>query len=162
MKDDDLIEIRDPEIDADAIMAEIRSRIRERRREAGNDERSFPTFGAATPYPGVPDEVSPEAGLYYHLWLVNQTYNQVETAPLLAASAATQLPLLGTLWKLIREQAHQLVLFYVNRFVSQQTNVNRHLVSVANELTREIQEQREQLRALQEEVARLHSREDSE
>lgn len=160
MKDDNLIEIRDPDIDAGAIMAEIRSRIRERRREAGYEERSFPTFGAATAYPGVPDDDSPEASLYYHLWLANQTYNQAETAPLLAASAATQLPLLGSLWKLIREQAHQLVLFYVNRFVSQQTDVNRHLVSVANELTREIQEQREQLRALQEEVTTLREREE--
>ena len=81
-----------------------------------------------------------------------------ETAPVLAASAATQLPLFGRLWKLVREQAHQLVLFYVNRLVAHQTNVDRHLVSVANELTREIQEQQEQIRALQEEVEALRQK----
>lgn len=158
MEDKELIEIRDPEIDAGAIMAEIRARIEERRREAGYEERAFPTFGAATPYPGVPGGDSPDAGLYHHLWLANQLYNQAETAPVLAASAATQLPLFGRLWKLVREQAHQLVLFYVNRFVAHQTNVNRHLVSVANELTREIQEQQEQIRALQAEVEALRQK----
>jgi hypothetical protein len=158
MQDDDLIEIRDPEIDAAAIMAEIRSRIEERR--AGYEDRSFPTFGAATAYPGAPAEASAETALYYHLWLANQSYNQAETAPFLAASPATQLPVLGRLWQLIREQAHQLILFYVNRFVTQQTNVNRHLVSVANELTRELQEQEQQLRALEEEVRALRESEE--
>jgi hypothetical protein len=159
MPDDDLIEIRDPEIDAAAIMAEIRSRIEERRAGADFEEESFPTFGAATPYPAGPAEAAAESGLYYHLWLANQTYNQAETAPFVAASPATQLPVLGRLWQLIREQAHQLVLFYVNRFVSQQTNVNRHLVSVANELTRELQEQQQQLRALEDEVRAMRESE---
>jgi hypothetical protein len=159
MENNNLLEIRDPEIDAAAIMAEIRARIQERRREVDYAEQSFPTFGDVTPYPGTPEQATSEDSLYYHLRLANEIYNQAETSPLLVASPATQLPVLGRLWALIREQAHQLILFYVNRFLTYQTNVNRHLVSVANDLAREVREQREQLHALQEELVALRERE---
>ena len=138
-------------------MAEIRARIEERRREAGYEERAFPRLEQRRLTQACRRGLV-GCGPYHHLWLANQLYNQAETAPVLAASAATQLPLFGRLWKLVREQAHQLVLFYVNRLVAHQTNVDRHLVSVANELTREIQEQQEQIRALQEEVEALRQK----
>jgi hypothetical protein len=145
---DDLIEIHDPEIDPSAIIAQIRERVRVRRQEMGYENHVFPTFGA-TPYPGEPDRQPFDRDLYYHLRLANETYVQAETDPALAPSQATRIPVLGRLWALIRREAHNLILFYVNRAIAQQTDVNRHLVSVLNQLTVLCQKQQQELDRLQ-------------
>lgn len=154
LPNNNLIEIRDPEIDTIAIMAEIRTRVEKRRQELGYDKRRFPTFGTAE-YPGEPEDLPYDDLLYHHLRLANRSYADVETRPFLASSPTTRIPLLGRLWGLIRGGAHNLVLFYVNRAVSQQVNVNRHLVSVLNRLAAENQAQVRQIKALEEEVTRL-------
>ena len=154
LPDNNLIEIRDPEIDPVAIMAEIRGRIEQHRRELGYDNRRFPTFGTAD-YPGEPVNASYDETLYQHLRLANRHYANVETKPVLVSSPTTRLPVLGRLWSLIRGSTHNLVLFYVNRAVSQQVNINRHLVSVLNRLTAQAQEQEQKIAALQAEMNRL-------
>lgn len=154
LPDNNLIEIRDPEIDPLAIMAEIRARVEQRRQELGYDNRRFPTFGTAE-YPGEPEDMPFDELLYQHLRLANKSYADVETRPLLTTSPATRVPILGRLWGLIRGGAHHLVLFYVNRAVTQQVNINRHLVSVLNRLAAENQAQARQIKALQDELERM-------
>lgn len=154
LPDNNLIEIRDPALDTIAIMAEIRTRVEKRRQELGYDKRRFPTFGTAE-YPGEPEDMAYDDLLYHHLRLANRSYADIETRPLLASSPATRVPVLGRLWGLIRGGAHNLVLFYVNRAVSQQVNINRHLVSVLNRLAAENQAQARQIKALEEEVTQL-------
>lgn len=151
---DDLIEIHDPEIDPQAIMADIRQRIQKRRQEAGYDNRTFPTFGAAMICPEPPDNMPYDPDLYHHLRQVNTLYSEVETTTILAPSPATRVPIFGRFWKLIREQAHGLVLFYVNRSVSHQVKVNRHLVSILNQLTEENQTLQRRIIALEAEAKR--------
>jgi hypothetical protein len=151
---DDLIEIHDPEIDPQAIMAEIRRRIQERRLEAGYNNRSFPAFGSAMVCPEPPDGMPYSPDLYHHLRQVNTLYSEVETTPILAPSPATRVPVLGRFWKLIREQAHGLVLFYVNRSIGHQIKVNRHLVSILNQLTEENQSLQRRITDLEAEAKR--------
>jgi hypothetical protein len=146
---DDLIEIHDPEIDPQIIMTQIRRRIQERRLEAGYDNRTFPAFGAAMVCPEPPEGMPYSPDLYHHLRQVNSLYSEVETATILAPSPATRVPILGRFWKLIREQAHGVVLFYVNRSVGHQVKVNRHLVSVLNQLTEENQALQRRIMALE-------------
>jgi hypothetical protein len=74
-------------------------------------------------------------------------------------SAATQIPILGQLWRLVREQAHRLVLYYLEMAISKQIGFNRHVVGVISRLAAaqeetvqlrdEIAELRQQLRELQ-------------
>lgn len=154
LPDNNLIEIRDPEIDPAAIMAEIRGRIEQHRRELGYENRRFPTFGTAD-YPGEPAHQPYDGMLYQHLRLANRHYANVETKPVLVSSPTTRLPVVGRLWSLIRSSTHNLVLFYVNRAVTQQVNINRHLVSVLNRLTAQLQEQEEKIATLQAEIERL-------
>lgn len=140
---DDLIEIHDPAIDPAEIMAEIRERIQKRREELGYVTQRFSSFGE-TQFPGRPEDVAYDPDLYDHLELANELYLQVETKADLQSSAALRVPILGSLWSMIREQAHQLVLFYVNREVSHQIGVNREIVSVLNKLaTINVDQQRE-------------------
>lgn len=148
---DGLIEIRDPEIDPGQIMETIRIRIRQRRKELGYDRRTFPVFGAAA-YPGEPEGVAYDADLYHYLRLANDSFAAVETDAVLAPSPATRVPVLGRLWQLIRGGAHQLVLFYVNRAVAHQTDVNAHLVSVLNRMTAVGEQQQRAIDQLQAEV----------
>jgi len=150
----DLIEIDDPEIDPARIVECIRARIRARRAELGYEGHVFPSFGV-TAYPGEPDDLPYDRDLYYHLQLANETYTQAETEAVLAPSPATGVPMLGRLWGLVRREMHNLVLFYVNRALAHQTDVNRHLVSVLNQLTALSEEQQRTILSLRDEVEAL-------
>lgn len=153
---DTLIEINDPEIDPATIMREIRERVRERRDALGADDRVFPKFGVAA-YPEEPSDASYDPNLYHYLRLANENYAQIETDLILADSPATQVPVLGKLWGLIRRQMHELVQFYVNRAVTHQVTMDRYLVSVLNRLTAQNQEQAREIEALRAELATLRA-----
>ncbi len=148
---EDIIEIQDPAIDPAQIMAEIRARIEQRRAALGYEQRTFPSFGAAT-YPGEPSDIPFDADLHHYLRLLNQSYANVDTDAVLASSPATQVPILGRLWQLIRGGAHNLVLFYVNRAVAHQTDVNRQLVSVLNRMTAVMEAQQRTIEQLRKEI----------
>jgi hypothetical protein len=146
------IELHDTEVTVEQLLVAVRERLEKRRQMPGYSPASFPTYGAVSPHPEMPPTLPFRANLYHHLRQANRLYKQVETGPLLAPSTATQLPLMGRFWQLVREQAHSLVLFYVNRHVGAQINVNRHLAAALNEITVLCQEQQERIDALEEEV----------
>lgn len=151
---DDLIEIHDSELDAGAILAQIRERIERRRQELGYDRRTFPEFGAAV-YPEEPDDIPYDPSLHHHLRLLNREFAEIQTEPAMSSSPATRLPILGRLWQLVRGEAHSLVLFYVNRAVAHQKRVNRHLVSVLNRMVAMSQLQQRTIAALRQELEEL-------
>lgn len=146
-----VIEIQDPAIDPAAIMAEIRARIEQRRAQLGYEQHTFPSFGAAV-YPGEPPDLAYDTDLHHYLRLVNESYANADTDAILAPSPATRVPVLGRLWQLIRGGAHNLVLFYVNRAVAHQTDVNRQLVSVLNRMTVVVEAQQRIITQLQAEL----------
>ena len=154
---DDLLEIRDPEIDPEQIMSRIRERIHQRRSELGYEPGQFPSFGGIV-FPGKPDDIPYDPNLYYHLETANKIYLEVDTEPLLTSSPATRIPVLGRFWTLLRFAAHQLALFYVNRAITQQTNINRHMISTLNLLTATTQEQQRAIMDLEEEVKILREK----
>ena len=150
---DNLIEIQDPTIDPDSIMAEVRQRISERYKELNYQYRRFPTFNASVPEEPLDIEYDPN--LYHYLHLAHEHYSNVPTQPLLADSPATKIPILGSLWKLIRGSAHNLVLFYVNRVATHQVITNRHLLNTINRLVIQNETQQRAILALQDEIATL-------
>ncbi|MGB9873266.1 MAG: hypothetical protein ACPLYD_16615 [Anaerolineae bacterium] len=151
---DDLIEIHDPEIDPAQIMEQIRERIRRRREELGYPRQVFPTFGAAA-YPGEPGGEEYDVDLYSHLRRANEVYHQLGVERFIAPSPRSSIPILGPLWDRIRREAHNLVLFYVNKLAQRQVTVNRHLVSTLNRMAVQIQEQQRRIKTLEEELRRL-------
>lgn len=154
----DLVEIQDPEVDPDWLMEQIRERIRRRREELGYERRSFPSYEAAA-YPREPEGEDYDADLYYHLKRANRLYMDLGVDLTLAPSPMTQLPIVGRLWKRVRREAHQLVLFYMGKLAQRQVAVNRHLVSTLNRLVVQLQEQRRQIRALEAELEQLRPQE---
>jgi len=151
---DDLLESNNPEIDTVALMAQIRERMRQRRRELGVDNRSFPSYDV-TSCPAEPDDLPYDANLYHHLRLANELYAEADTEPALPPSPLTRVPLFGRLWQRVRPSLHVLILFYVNRALAHQVTVNRHLVSVLNQLTVQVEAQQRTIVALQSDIQAL-------
>ena len=135
-------------------MEQIRRRIQLRREKLGYPRQTFPTFGAAA-YPGEPEEEPYDPDLYYHLRRANEHYYELGVGALFTPSPWSHWPVVGPLWDRIRREAHNLVLFYLNRLAQRQVTVNRHLVSTLNRMAVEIQEQQRRIQALEEEVQRL-------
>jgi hypothetical protein len=145
--------VEDTVVSATELEAQIEERVQMRRRQLGQVAPDFPDFGLvvempAPPYPGA------EPRLYYHLRQLNNLETAV-TTPNLAPSPATRLPLLGSLWGLIRQQVHELILYYVNRSAARQARQESHLISLLNEQTRLLMAQQAEIDALKQQVAAL-------
>jgi hypothetical protein len=156
---DDLIEIRDPTIDDLQIIDQIRKRVQDRRDRLGYEQQNFPSFDGAT-VPVKPKDLPNDPSLYYNLGLANKSYYQFETEADVQPSPATRVPVLGWLWSFIRQQTHEMVLFYVNRNIRHQVTVNQQLVNVVNLLTTQLEEQQRKVRSLEKQLEALRSNQD--
>ena len=143
---DDIIEIRDPEVDVEEIMSRIRANIRARQ-ASGQRAPALPDSGMSS----LQNEG--DGDLQYHLREARQAHDRIWVDLSLAPSPATQVPVLGRIWGLIREQAHRLVLYYLDKLASRQVGFNKHVVGALHELAAE-----KELLALREEVAELRQR----
>ena len=149
------LRIHDEAISSEALVAEVQRRVDQRRDELGTTRVLLPKFGHMSAYPEPPVEsgvYNPD--LYHYLKQANRK-STPQLEPLLVPSPSTRVPILGSLWGMVRAQFHQLVLFYVNRSVSDQSQLNINVVSVLNELTRVSQVQQEEIDMLRAEVQRL-------
>lgn len=149
------ITIHDEAVTSEELVMEVEQRVARRRAELGEVKLVFPTFGHISTFP-EPAEADNEANphLYYYLKQANKIPSTA-VGPVLAPSPATQMPILGRLWGLIRGEMHNLILFYVNRSVADQNQLNVNLVSALNELTRVVQAQRAEIENLRAEIRRL-------
>lgn len=152
----EVFEIQDPEIDVMQIMDKIREGIAKRRAEGPLEDVGFPSFGRHHPTETGSLEFS-EQEMYYNLEQANLAYDKVWVSIHLVSRP---LPLLGRLWLDIKRRAHELVVFYVNMLAGKQVAVNEHVVRTLNHLTHNLTSlaKREELRSLQDEVAKLETR----
>lgn len=148
------LEIHDEIVTSEALVQEIEARVARRRAELGPVKLIFPTFGhiSTFPDPRPDDRLNPH--LYYYLKRINET-SPPAVEPVLAPSPATRMPVVGRLWRQIRGEVHNLVLFYVNRSVQDQNRLNVDLISALNELTRVVQAQQAEIDSLRAELSRL-------
>ncbi len=145
------LRINDTEMTSAELVAEVERRVKHRQQMLGRIQPQFPTFGILSPVPKI-NLNNPT--LEHNLRLLNHM-DPPPTTPVLAASPATQIPLLGDLWQLVRKQFHELVLFYVNRAASHQLKVDNQTISTLNELTRVVQAQQVEIELLQDEIQTL-------
>jgi hypothetical protein len=158
MAKDDIIEIRDPEIDVQEIMQRIRERVRKRAAQK-KAEPWLPAFGSEVA------DIDPAAGaftpkLYYTLRQAREQANRVWVDLLLTETAIQRMPLLGGLWQRIRREAHNLVLFYVNILAANQAAFNNHVVRILSELVgkqEQLLDEEDALKQLREEIEALRT-----
>jgi hypothetical protein len=150
-----VIEWRDPELDAEAIMREIRKRIRQRRAQAEAQGLDFDAIAQGEAGEQAAGRFSRE--LYSGLRQMRLSYNKVNVGPVLTA---TRIPLVGKLVQAVRAQLHQLVLFYVNMLGSRQSLFNQQVVETTTKLVKELDNQndRDEIAALRARVEQLEKR----
>lgn len=159
---EEIIEIRDPEINVAEIMEEIRRNIRRRRSEERDGEVTFPTFDAGLG-PAVEPTEELEKVLHHHLSEASLHYNKIGVALQLMPRPV---PLFGRLWTAFRREAHNLVIFYVNTLAARQITFNDHVLQALNALAQmvtggnraEVARLEAELQALQQRVNQLEQR----
>jgi hypothetical protein len=163
---EEIIGIRDPEINVAEIMEEIRRNIRRRQSEARGGKVTFPAFDATvTPDDETTEEM--ERVLHHHLSQANLHYDKIGVA---LQFMPRPVPLIGRLWTAFRREAHNLVIFYVNTLAARQITFNDHVLRALNALAQmvmgksraEVARLEAELRTLQERVAQLEQRLSSE
>jgi hypothetical protein len=163
---EEIIEIRDPEINVAEIMEEIRRNIRQRQSGARDRKVAFPAFDATVTPDAEPTEEM-ERVLHHHLSQANLHYDKIGVA---LQFMPRPVPLIGRLWTVFRREAHNLVIFYVNTLAARQITFNDHVLRALNALAQmvmgksqaEVARLEAELRTLQERVAQLEQRLSSE
>lgn len=148
-----IIEIRDPEINVEEIMDRIRSRIRERRMQASErgqdydhlveDGTKHQAFGRF------------EADVYYDLRELQASSDDFWVA---LAMRDRHFPLLNPILYRIEELLHRLALKYVNMLAGRQVVVNRATTHVLSEVVRSFDESAKRSEGLEAQVTELRGR----
>ena len=134
--------IEGDEIDAEAIMKEIRTRIRARRAKAESQGLDFEAYADGL-YPLPPNAVF-SRDLYEAVRYVGLGYDKVGVE---MALTETRLPLIGGLGHRLRAALHQVVLFYVNRLAARQVRVNEQMARTLTMLVHDLETEIRDLRA---------------
>lgn len=141
------------DIDAEALMQQIRARLRARRAEAEARGLDFKAYAEGL-YPLKPDAVL-SRDLYEAVRRLELSYDKVSVD---LALTETRLPLLKGLVQRVRLTVHALVLFYVNRLAARQVRFNeqatRALVAVVRDLESEVTDLRARLAQLEQKADR--------
>lgn len=154
-----LVEIRDPEIDADAIRTRVSAALAARRAWAMARGLDYDALaGAAMNGTGEPSGHD----------ALRAASAQLRTAPLHSAVALevtpSRIPLLGGIARRLRALLHNVAVFYVNRSAARQETFNRAAATTLLELERaiddttEISRLREQIASLELEIRDIRQR----
>jgi hypothetical protein len=151
-----IVEIPTPDIDAEAIMRQIRGSLRSRREEAEARGLDFETLAEGEVSRRFDDD------LYGDMRQVSASASRMGVT--LSVSGKGAVPILSSFSRPVRRAFHQLVIYYVNQLATQQNRHNRQVLRVLMELVRELEreshserlsELQDDLEALRDEVARL-------
>jgi len=113
------------EIDVEAIMQQIRAYIVARKMAADDSLKSARHFDG----PLAPD-------LYEALYHATMTYDQLKVPEMVTESS---IPFFGRWLMAVRRQFHNLVRFYVKQVAARQIAFNKHLVTLAGEMVKELE-----------------------
>jgi hypothetical protein len=151
----EIIENRDPEIDAEAIMRQIRENIRQRRAQAEAQGLDYEAFVEGLYASQVTARFN--HSLYYDLRRMSVGYDKVGVGLSLTES---RLPLIAPLVQRFRKALHHLVIYYVNILAGQQARFNEYVVRALTGLVKELEEgpTPTEVEALRQEVAQLRAR----
>jgi hypothetical protein len=138
----DSFELEAPDLDIEAIMQEIRARLRARRAEARARGLDWEAYADGL-YPVPPGAVL-SRDLYGAVHHAGLGYDKI---PIEMALTETRVPLAGRLVHRLRAALHELVLFYVNRLAARQVRFNEHAACALALLVRDLEAEVRDLRA---------------
>ncbi len=140
-----------------SIMNQIEERIAVHRQSAGAKSDNLPQNPHVV-YPGLPADIPYDLSLYQYLQQATALYPVVPRNMVLAHSSLDNVPILGHVWRSVRRQLHNIALFYINRALDHQVQINLNLAEAMVRLTILTQQQQRQIKALQQQAAHLQER----
>lgn len=150
---DDVIEIRDSEIDVEDIMARIRERIRNRRDQAEAQGLDYDRLTDERVSGNTDGTLSSD--FYYDLRQARENANSIWIS---LSVVDRDIPLIGSLVRRARRIVHSLVLYYVNMLAGKQVVFNRSAASVLSDLASHSEGTDARIQELEAEVEALHER----
>ena len=135
-------DLQAPDLDTEAIMQEIRARIRARRAQALSRGLDWEAYADGL-YPLPPDAIL-SRDLYEAVRHAALSYDKI---PLEMTLTENRLPLIGGLVQRLRAAFHSLALFYVNRLAAQQVHFNEQTARALSLLVRDLETEIRDLRA---------------
>ena len=152
---EDIIEIRDNQIDVQAVMQQIRANLQKRREAAAAQGVDFDAFVAGL---NQDQQGHFDAAVYYNLRRANALCDRITVSRYVSPRPT---PLIGGLIQRARGALHDLVIYYVNMLGSKQTLFNEAIVYMQNSLIEGLDKDAEQTRvelaALRTEVQQLRT-----
>ena len=151
---EEIVEIRDSEIDAEAIMRQIRENIRRRRSDAeaqGLDYEAFVEGLYASP-----DATRFDRSLYYDLRWMSMGYYKIGVGLSLTESRT---PLIAPLVQRVRSALHHLVIFYTNMLAGRQARFNEYVVRALTGVVKSLEQDPTpgEVESLRQEIAELRA-----
>ncbi len=155
---DDGIEIHAPNIDINEVMGTIRRNIQQRQATDMAHPIDFPEFTEVT-CPAEPSDNDHSSLLYFLLREMNRASTPVfQSTPEVAASTLDKVPLVGSMWTILRRHLHSLSIYYTNKMGQQLLMTTRYPVVVLNLMTRLNQKREAEINALQQRVVDLEAK----
>lgn len=108
--------------------------------------------------PNETDVTQVNEAVKHYLAGAKRALEAAETAPNLASSPATSVPILGKLWGRIRGQMHELILFYVNRSGATSGRVDGQLIQAIETLSNIVAQQQAEIESLKRELEKQKGR----
>lgn len=138
---EEIVEIRDPGIDREAVFQEILDNLIRRRRLAR--EQGLDYEALARGQPASPHHGPFSYDLHYSLKQMQASYNRIEVGLSLTES---RIPVIAPLVQRVRLALHRLVLYYTNRMAGRQSRFNEYTLKAMTDLIKEIRDENEELR----------------
>ena len=104
-------------------------------------------------FPGKPADIVYDIALYNHMQQAAAAIPNFDRNLMLSDTKWSQLPLIGGLVQKVRRGLHSIALFYTNRALQHQQQVNRQLWEAVGRLTAVSQHQQRTIEALQTQLA---------
>lgn len=117
------VEAMSEEVDVEVLMERIRQRVRAKGKEAVERRREEILGVPLGELTALDEDLKNDV-----LWLAQNLVVWVGLQ--LSEEPPKPIPLLNRFWKMIRRQAHELVIFYVNRLATQQSKINARCAKV--------------------------------
>jgi GT2 family glycosyltransferase len=133
------------EIDVDALMRQIQERVHQKSDRARVQAREEGVGWPSMEIAGLEEELREHLSWVQHNPAVWVSLKLSEQPPM-------RVPVLTRLWQLVRRQAHQLVIFYVNGLAAQQTKLNVSFAKVVSRLVERLYGE-----AIEPEIAQLRA-----
>ncbi|MCP5099473.1 MAG: hypothetical protein GY943_28290 [Chloroflexi bacterium] len=142
------------EQDTHPIFERIEQQIARHRAQKQDVQNALPVY-PDTVYPGKPIDITYDVELYQLMAEVTAHYPTFAHELNITPSILDRVPLIGHLWQSLRRQLHSISLFYTNRALTHQVQVNHSLVQAVGRLTATSQRQQRMISKLQTSLTEL-------